>query len=70
MNYLRDLRLKKARQLLEESDSFSTIKEIRLAVGILNDSHFTRDFKKKYGLAPSEYRNDFWSKIQIENKIQ
>jgi AraC-like DNA-binding protein len=69
MNYLRDMRLEKARQLLANADSFLTIKEIRLAVGILNDSHFTRDFKKKYGVTPTEYRKGFWDKIQTENEI-
>lgn len=69
LNYLRDIRLEKARQLLEKTNSFLTVKEIRLAVGILNDSHFTRDFKKKYGVTPTEYRQSYWDKIQPEKQI-
>lgn len=61
--YLRELRLERARELLE-SDEFWQIQEIRVKVGIMNDSHFTRDFKKKYGITPTEYREQYWEKIQ------
>ena len=64
LTYLRDLRLVKARELLEKK--FYRVKQIRVEVGIRNDSHFTRDFKKKYGLTPTEYRKHFWKKIQTE----
>ncbi len=60
--YLRELRLEKAREFLE--DSFYQIKEIGSKVGMPNDSHFTRDFKKKFGVTPTEYRKQFWDKIQ------
>jgi iron complex transport system substrate-binding protein len=52
--YLRQLRLEKARALLE--NSHERIKDIRLHVGMRDPSHFTHDFKAKYGLAPSDYR--------------
>lgn len=58
--YLNDLRLEKARELLEDDQCFLQIKEIGNKVGLANDSHFTRDFKKKYGLTPSEYRKQNW----------
>ncbi len=64
MNYLCELRLEKARQLLE--DSHHRINQIGIAVGMLNDSHFTRDFKKKFGITPTEYRRRYWDKIQAE----
>lgn len=62
--YLRDLRLKKACELLETT--FNNISEIRYEVGMPNDSHFTRDFKKKYGVTPTAYRKQYWDKIQTE----
>jgi transcriptional regulator GlxA family with amidase domain len=49
--YLRMLRLKKARELLEK-DHIS-VKEARAAVGIQSDSYFTHQFERAYGTAPS-----------------
>lgn len=60
MAYLNELRLEKARELLEDERCFLQIKEIGHQVGLVNDSHFTRDFKKKYGLTPTEYRKQHW----------
>ncbi len=62
--YLRELRLEKACELLE--NTFHQIKQIGFEVGMPNDSHFTRDFKKKYGLTPTEYRKQYWERIQAE----
>ncbi len=67
MAYLRDIRLKKARKLLETK--FSRLKEIGHEIGMPNDSHFTRDFKKKYGVTPTEYRRRHWEKTQTEKSF-
>ncbi len=64
MNYLRELRLEKACKLLESS--YHRINQISIEVGMLNDSHFTRDFKKKFGVTPTEYRRQYWERIQTE----
>ncbi len=56
--YLRNLRLEKARDMLE--NGHLQIKQIGLQTGLVNDSHFTRDFKKKFGLTPTEYRKKQW----------
>jgi AraC-like DNA-binding protein len=50
-------------------NSFKHIKEIRFEVGIRDQSHFTRDFKLKYGITPSEYRKRHWAKLEAE-KLQ
>jgi AraC-like DNA-binding protein len=55
--FVRHLRFEKAKELLETTHL--TIKEIGFAVGINDQSHFVRDFKKKYGISPTEYRNKF-----------
>lgn len=60
--FLHDLGLEKAREYLETT--FWQIQEVRIKVGFLDDSHFTRDFKKKYDVSPKEYRAQFWEKIQ------
>jgi transcriptional regulator GlxA family with amidase domain len=63
--YLREIRLEKARECLETE--FCRLKQIGVKVGMPNASHFTRDFKRKYGLTPTEYRKQYWEKIQAEN---
>jgi transcriptional regulator GlxA family with amidase domain len=55
MQYLRELRMKRAEHLL--LTTFLTIKEVAGISGIRDVSHFVRDFKKQYGLTPSEFRS-------------
>lgn len=57
IKYLRLLRMDQARHLLETS--YLSIKEIGFHVGLNDESHFVRDFKKVYGVAPSQYRTRF-----------
>ncbi len=64
MMYLHNLRLEKARELLETT--FKNISEIRFEICMPNDSHFTRDFKKKFGATPTAYRKQHWEKLQAE----
>ena len=52
--YLKSLRMRRAKELLETT--FLNIKQIRLQVGIKDESHFVRDFKKIYGRSPSRHR--------------
>lgn len=54
IKYLKILRMEKAKHLLETS--FLSVKEITYQVGINDESHFVRDFKKAYGEAPTHYR--------------
>jgi len=54
INYLNQLRINKAQQMLISS-SFD-IKEISDKVGFNSISYFSRYFKKEMGLSPSEYR--------------
>ena len=67
MTFLLNLRLEKARELLETT--FNNITEILFEIRMPNDSHFTRDFKKKFGLTPTNYRKQYWDKIQTEIDI-
>jgi len=52
--YQNQLRMQKARELLE--DSFLSIKEIMLETGISDRKHFARSFKRTYGTTPTEHR--------------
>ena len=55
--FLKCLRLNKAKELLETT--FLNIKEIKNRVGIKDESHFARSFKKAFGLAPAQHRTCF-----------
>lgn len=52
--YVRTIRFEKAKRMLETTRL--KIKDICPMVGIQDASHFIRDFRKLYGLSPSEYR--------------
>lgn len=52
--YLRRLRLRRARLLIERT--FLTVKEVMALVGYNDPSHFSRDFHRYHGVAPSSLR--------------
>lgn len=52
--YLNNVRMEKAKELLEEG--VLSGKEIAAEVGIPNPSRFCRSFKARYGTTPKEYR--------------
>jgi AraC-like DNA-binding protein len=52
--YLKTLRMQHATNLL--ADTFLSVKEIIARVGFTDESHFVKDFKKIYGVTPTEYR--------------
>ena len=57
IRYLRQLRMERAKDLLESS--FLSVKEIAFQVGLNDESHFVRDFKSTYGYSPALYRSHF-----------
>jgi transcriptional regulator GlxA family with amidase domain len=52
--YIRKLRLRRARLLLERT--FLSVKEVMALVGYNDPSHFARDFRREHGSAPTEIR--------------
>jgi AraC-like DNA-binding protein len=52
--YLQLVRMRKARELL--NGHRLTVKEVRAAVGIKSDSYFAHQFKRFYGVRPSDQR--------------
>lgn len=52
--YLKAIRLKKAAGLLRTS--FMSIKEIAMSVGLTTASYFVREFRRLYGMTPTEFR--------------
>ncbi|MEA2175417.1 MAG: two-component system, response regulator YesN [Blastocatellia bacterium] len=55
MQLLKEVRLRKAKELAEES--FMNVKQIMVIVGLRDESHFMRDFKKTFGLTPTQCRH-------------
>lgn len=55
-NYIRSVRLQKAKELLETSEL--TISEVAYKTGFLTINHFTKVFKEEYGIPPSVYRHN------------
>ena len=55
--YVKSLRLNRARELLETT--FLSVKQIQSITGMSDESHFFRDFKRVYNLTPTQYREVF-----------
>ena len=55
INYLIELRMEKARELMETSPDLS-IQSVAAMVGYEDAYHFSKLFKKHFGTAPSKYR--------------
>ncbi len=53
-HYLRFLRMERAKELLEFT--FMSVKQIMVSVGVQDRSHFEREFKRMYGLTPTQHR--------------
>jgi AraC-like DNA-binding protein len=64
--YLKSLRMQQAATLL--TTTFLSVKEIVRRVGLSDESHFVRDFKRVYGMTPSEYRNRALLSSEISHK--
>ena len=54
LQVLCDLRLQEAARLLE--DPSLRVKEIQVRVGLSDASHFSRDFRCRFGVSPAAYR--------------
>jgi AraC family transcriptional regulator len=62
--YLRRLRMEKARHLI--ATSLLSVKEIMGAVGYNSKSHFVRHFKRSFRVTPSEYRKNISNRPESE----
>lgn len=52
--YLKHLRMQEAKHLAEST--FLNVKQIMNKLGMRDESHFVRDFKRIHGVTPSQYR--------------
>lgn len=65
--YLKSLRMQRARELIETT--FLNVKQVMNQVGIHDKRHFIEDFKKAYGVTPTKYREErrLITKLPAEN---
>jgi len=61
-HYRRLLRIEKARDIL--GTTLLSVRQIRIRVGFKDRSHFEREFKKVYGLTPTQYRVAAFSSVK------
>jgi AraC-like DNA-binding protein len=54
VEFIREIRIKRAAQLLESGDY--NITEITYMVGMNDSRYFSKCFKNTYGMTPSEYK--------------
>lgn len=65
MDYINELRMKKAKQLMEKG--CMTIEEIARQTGYNNESHFRRMFRKQVGIPPALYLKNRQMKVAAYN---
>lgn len=64
--FIRECRLEHARQLIVSQPDLQ-LTDIATASGFVHTSTFTVDFKKKYGISPSQYREE---KLKALSEVQ
>lgn len=63
VRYLKAIRMRRAKTLLE--NRLLSIKEVMNKVGMRDQSHFAKDFKRVYGLTPSQFRTSLARSVEI-----
>jgi len=63
--YIREVRIKRAAQLLEVGEY--TVSQITYMVGMNDSRYFSKCFKQRYGMTPTEYRDKHHNTTTLEN---
>lgn len=64
--YLKKARLERSRLLIEPS--FEPVKGVAFEVGYNDPAHFEREFKKTYGVTPSQYPAHHLARMAVEER--
>lgn len=62
-DYLQDVRLKKARYLLRQTNE--PIQDVAMQVGFTSQGYFASSFKSKFQITPTEYRNNMPTQAEV-----
>jgi len=54
--YIRDLRLERARQMIEQAEHGASIADIAVACGLYDTANFSRQFRRRFGASPTDLR--------------
>ena len=54
--YLKSRKMQEAKNLM--GNSYLTMKQVMIEIGVSDVSHFVRDFKMAFGLTPTQYRSN------------
>jgi two-component system response regulator YesN len=65
--YQKNLRMQKARELLEES--FMSVKQIMVETGIMDRKYFARSFREAFGATPTQHRRLLAAQTKLNNKV-
>lgn len=65
MNFLKEIRINQAKELLKNTDW--KIQEIASKVGYENEKNFMKIFKNTCGISPTEYRKNMLIKCKFED---
>lgn len=70
-SYLINLRIEHAKQLLGHRETTGLpIKDIALTCGFSNPYYFSRLFKERTGLSPSDFRDSFKFRVNLKNDVK
>lgn len=65
--YLKAIRMQQAKTLL--GNSLLSVKEVMNKVGMGDQSHFAKDFKRVYGLTPSQFRTSLTQSERLNSNV-
>lgn len=68
VQYLKSRRMQRAKELI--ATTFLSMKQIMSKVGMHDKSHFAQDFKKIYGMTPTQYRARYLSVSFLINEAR
>jgi transcriptional regulator GlxA family with amidase domain len=68
LRYLRQLRIERARDLLEQTSL--PVREVMQQVGFTDASHFSKDFRTRFGVGPREYRAICRSAAAVQVRVR
>jgi len=66
-HYFHLLKLERAREFFDTTTM--SVKEVINRVGIKDRSHFDREFKRVYGLTPTQYRMDAQASLETKRAL-